>query len=90
MELSRYLRVHARGLEGKISLVINAFAKALEIIPKTIADNAGLDSILVLNKLRKKHASGEEGKNFGVDINSTTKGICNTYDSFVWEPTLVR
>jgi len=35
--------------------VINAFAKALEVIPRTIADNAGLDSILVLNKLRKEH-----------------------------------
>jgi len=32
--------------------MVNAFAKALEIIPRTIAENAGLDSIEVMNKLR--------------------------------------
>jgi len=46
-------------------MVINAFAKALEVIPRTIADNAGyiiiqfifsLDSIMVLNRLRKEHS----------------------------------
>lgn len=55
LELSRYLRHHARNISGKEQIVINAFAKALEVIPRTIADNAGLDSILVLNKLRKEH-----------------------------------
>jgi len=33
-------------------MVVNSFAKALEVIPRTIADNAGLDSIQVMNKLR--------------------------------------
>jgi T-complex protein 1 subunit eta len=60
-------------------MVVNAFAKALEIIPRTIADNAGLDSIAILNKLRFKHASNEEdSKFFGVDIKGAS-GICNTY-----------
>lgn len=39
-------------------MIINAFAKALEVIPRTIADNAGLDSVEVMNKLRQKHAQG--------------------------------
>jgi len=52
LELSRYLRHHARHMDGKISLIVMAFAKALEVIPRTIADNAGLDSILIMNKLR--------------------------------------
>jgi len=69
-------------------LIINSFAKALEVIPRTIADNAGVDSVLILNKLRSKHAS-EEGKWFGVDVNNAS-GICNTFESFVWEPTLVK
>ena len=56
MELSRYLRQHARSVEGKAQLIINSFAKALEVIPRTISDNAGLDSVDVLNKLRQKHA----------------------------------
>ena len=34
---------------------MNMFAKALEIIPRTIADNAGLDSLDLINKLRNRH-----------------------------------
>ncbi len=56
LELSRHLLHHARSISGKQQLVVNAFAKALEVIPRTIADNAGLDAIAVLNKLRQKHA----------------------------------
>lgn len=71
-------------------MVINSFAKALEVIPRTIADNAGFDSVLVLNKLRQKHASDEkDGRFFGVDINAHS-GIGNTYANFVWEPMIVR
>lgn len=36
--------------------IVTAFAKALEVIPRTIAENAGLNSIEVMNKLRAKHA----------------------------------
>jgi T-complex protein 1 subunit eta len=52
MELSRYLREYLRTISGKQQLVINAFAKALEIIPKQLAENSGMDSTDVLNKLR--------------------------------------
>jgi len=52
LELSRYLRHKARESSGKEQYIINAFAKALEVIPRTIADNAGLDSVAILNKLR--------------------------------------
>jgi len=48
--------------------VISSFAKALEVIPRTLADNAGLDSIQVLNKLRHKHALKDVY--YGVGINS--------------------
>jgi chaperonin GroEL (HSP60 family) len=40
-----------------------AFAKALETIPKTLAENAGLDSIEILNKLRKLHNESASNKN---------------------------
>jgi len=56
MELSRYLREYLRTIQGKQQLVINAFAKALEIIPKQLAENSGMDSTDILNKLRQKHA----------------------------------
>jgi len=87
MEISKYLRDYARGVSGKQQMIINAFAKALEIIPRQLADNAGLDSTDILNKLRQRHALAN-GKWFGVDI--ANDGICDTFESFVWEPTLVR
>lgn len=86
MELSKRLRAHARTIPGKQQLVINAFAKALEIIPRMISQNAGFDSTDILNKLRQKHAAG--GQNFGVDI--MNDGICDTYESFVWEPANIK
>merc|ERR1711957_569415 len=52
MELSRYLREYLRNIEGKTQLVINGFAKALETIPRTLAENSGMNSTDVLNKLR--------------------------------------
>ena len=58
MELSKFLREHSRNIAGKEQLIIAAFAKALEIIPRQLCDNAGFDSTSVLNKLRQKHASG--------------------------------
>jgi len=86
MELSKELRDYSRTIYGKQQLIIGAFAKALEIIPRQVADNAGFDSTDILNKLRQKHAQG--GKWFGVDI--VNGGICDTYETFVWEPVLVK
>ena len=59
MELSRYLRDHSRTIAGKEQLLIAAMAKALEVIPRQLCDNAGFDSTNVLNKLRQKHATGK-------------------------------
>jgi T-complex protein 1 subunit eta len=86
MEVSKYLKEYSRTIKGKQQLIMNAYAKALEVIPRQIADNAGLDSIDILNKLRQQHAKG--GKSFGVDIRS--EGICDAYEHFIWEPTLVK
>lgn len=55
MELSKRLKEHSVKISGKEQLVMNMFAKALEIIPRTIADNAGLDSLDLINKLRNRH-----------------------------------
>ncbi|CAA7407684.1 unnamed protein product [Spirodela intermedia] len=87
MEISRYLRQHSRTIAGKSQLFINSYAKALEIIPRQLCDNAGFDATDVLNKLRQKHASGE-GAYYGVDIN--TGGIADSFANFVWEPSVVK
>eukprot|EP01132_Coremiostelium_polycephalum_P001545 gene1545-1945_t len=86
MEVSKHLRDHSLQVEGKKQLLMTAYAKALEVIPRQISDNAGFDSIDILNQLRQKHAQGE--KWYGVDI--VNEGICDTYQSAVWEPTLVK
>ena len=58
MELSKYLRGYARTVAGKEQLIITAFAKALEVIPRQLCDNAGFDSTNILNRLREKHSKG--------------------------------
>ncbi|MEM3519169.1 MAG: thermosome subunit beta [Candidatus Hadarchaeales archaeon] len=67
MELSRELREYAQSAGGREALAINAFANALESIPRTLAENAGLDSIDILVELRAKHEK-PEGKHMGVDV----------------------
>lgn len=56
MELSKYLRDYSRTIPGKQQLLIGAYAKALEVIPRQLCDNAGFDATNILNKLRAKHA----------------------------------
>ncbi len=58
LELSKYLRDYARTVAGKEQLIITAVAKALEIIPRQLCDNAGFDSTNILNRLREKHTKG--------------------------------
>lgn len=58
MELSKYLRDYSRSIAGKEQLMISAMAKALEIIPRQLCDNAGFDATNILNKLRQSHAEG--------------------------------
>ncbi|KAM0788952.1 T-complex protein 1 subunit eta [Microbotryomycetes sp. NB124-2] len=86
MEISKYLRDTSRTIEGKQQLIIGAFAKALEIIPRQICDNAGIDATDVLNKLRMLHARGERWA--GVDVE--TDGVADNMEKFVWEPALVK
>lgn len=86
MELSKYLRDYSRTIPGKQQLLIGAYAKALEIIPRQLCDNAGFDATNILNKLRAKHAQG--GVWYGVDVNN--EDIADNFDACVWEPAIVR
>ncbi|PIK50813.1 putative T-complex protein 1 subunit eta [Apostichopus japonicus] len=60
MEISKYLRDVSRTIPGKQQILIGAYAKALEIIPRQLCDNAGFDATNILNKLRQKHAQDQE------------------------------
>lgn len=90
MELSKLLRQHSREVKGKEQLIINAYAKALEVIPRALAENSGLDANEVMNKLRQKHAQSEQGHSFGVDVWNEENEICNTLERFIWEPLVVK
>lgn len=88
MELSRYIREHSKTIAGKQQLVVKAFARALEAIPRALTRNAGFDATDVLNKLRQKHATSSEVCWVGVDcING---GVADTMAAYVWEPSLVK
>ncbi|KAJ8332160.1 hypothetical protein SKAU_G00428400 [Synaphobranchus kaupii] len=86
MELSKYLRDYSRTIPGKQQLLIGAYAKALEIIPRQLCDNAGFDATNILNKLRAKHA--QAGVWYGVDVNN--EDIADNFTACVWEPSVVR
>ncbi len=58
-EVARELRKYAEKFSGREQLAINAFADALEIIPRTLAENAGIDPIDILVDLRAQHESGK-------------------------------
>lgn len=87
MDLSAHIREKGIAIKGKLQFVLMAFAKALEIIPRQICDNAGVDSTDVLNKLRMRHARGEISA--GVDVDGAD-GVRDNMEAFVWEPSLVK
>lgn len=86
MELSKYLRDYAKTIAGKQQLIIAAFAKALEIIPRQLCENAGFDGVELLNILRSTHAKGETW--YGIDFQKESVG--NNLKNFIWEPALVK
>jgi len=65
-ELSLRLREYAASVGGRAQLAIEAFASALEIIPRTLAENAGLDPIDMLVEIRAAHEKGK--KTYGLDV----------------------
>ena len=87
MELSKYVRNEGMKISGKEQIIVLGFAKALEIIPKTLAQNSALDAIDIMNKLRQKHNKEKDCK-FG--INCFEGGIIDTYKNFVWEPKMLK
>ncbi|HYV08588.1 MAG TPA: thermosome subunit beta [Thermoplasmata archaeon] len=67
VELSLGLKDYAATIGGREQLAIEAFAQALDVIPRTLGENAGLDPIDVLIKLRAEHGK-KGGKSMGVNV----------------------
>ncbi len=68
VELALRLRAYASTVGGREQLAIEAFANAMEVIPKTLAENAGLDQIDSLVSLRSQHEKGV--KSAGLDMDT--------------------
>ncbi|HLD85378.1 MAG TPA: thermosome subunit beta [archaeon] len=66
LELSRKLREFAQSQHGREQLAINAFADAIEVIPRTLAESTGKDPIDLLAELRSHHDKGKA--NYGIDV----------------------
>jgi chaperonin GroEL (HSP60 family) len=87
IELSLALTKFGSRVGGREQLAIEAFAKATEIIPWTLAENAGLDSINVLIKLRSEH-EGKKRKTAGIDV--TTGNVKDMQRENIIEPMRVK
>lgn len=70
IEVGLRLSEYASSIGGREQLAIDAFAKAMEIIPWTIAENAGIDSIDSIIKLKNAHDKKENGARYGLDLES--------------------
>ena len=87
MEIARGLDDYAATVGGREQIAIKAFAKAVEAIPKTLAENAGLDPVDIMVALRAAHK--EPGKeSYGVDV--FTGDIVDMYEKGVIEPMSVK
>ncbi|TKX18960.1 TCP-1/cpn60 chaperonin family protein [Elsinoe australis] len=87
MEISKYLHTFAdKNIPHKQQSIIKAFAKALEVIPRQLCDNAGFDATDILNRLRVEHRKG----NIWAGVDFENEGVRDNMQAFVWEPALVK
>jgi thermosome len=86
IELSKRLRHFGQSLNGREQLAVEEFASALEFIPVTLAENAGIDPIDVLTDLKSKHDAGD--KNAG--LNLLTNKVENVLEARIIEPAKLK
>jgi thermosome len=86
IEVARQLREYSTKLSGREQLAVKAFADAMEVIPRTLAENAGLDPIDMLVELKAKHEKGEKWA--GIDVFSGK--VVNIWEKGVIEPLKVK
>jgi len=86
MEVARVLKEYAEKLPGREQLAVMRFAEALEAVPTTLAENAGLDPIDIISELRARHEKGEVWA--GVEVNEGK--VRNMREVGVFEPLVVK
>ena len=86
IELAKRLRAYARSIGGREQLAIEIYANALEIIPKTLVENAGYNPVDLIVELRSKHES-DKGNSYGINID--TGNPDNMVELGVIEPLMI-
>jgi len=86
MKLSSKLRRYAQTLTGKEQTILGKFAKSLEIIPKVLCKNSGIDQLKIISILRKKHSNFDGWD--GIDIENGR--VFDAMENYIWEPLNVK
>jgi archaeal chaperonin len=87
IEIAKELRKYSTKVGGRQQLAVEAFADAVEVIPRTLAENGGLEPIDILINLRQVHDK-EDGKYIGINI--FTGKLQNSIENGVIEPIVVK
>jgi archaeal chaperonin len=86
VELAKELRKYSDSLIGREQLAVNSFADAMEVIPRTLAENAGLDPIDVLTELKSAHDQGQKWA--GIDVFSGK--VIDAWQNKIIEPLKIK
>ena len=86
MELSKRLREFSNSLPGREQLAVREFADALEFIPLTLSENAGLDPIDILTELKARHDNNE----VHAGINIFTNKVEDAFAQGIIEPVRIK
>jgi thermosome len=87
IEIAKELRSYSTKVGGRQQLAVEAFADAVEVIPRTLAENGGLEPIDILIELRQVHDK-EDGKFSGINV--FTGKLQNSIENGVIEPVVVK
>jgi len=88
IELARQIRKIGESTPGQDQYAIKKFAEVFEVVPRTLAENSGLDSTAVLSELYAKHEAGEI--NVGVDVDAASVGVTNVIDLLSAKESAIR
>jgi len=83
IELAHRLSAYAETCQGLEQYAITAFAESLEVVPSTLAENAGMKGQDVVSRLYAAHVKGET--NVGVDNSESGNGVKNAHESGIWD-----
>lgn len=84
-EVSVALAQQAKGMSGMVAYCVAAYADALDVVPYTLAENAGLNAVEIVTELRRRHAAGE--KDAGINVRKGA--VTNISEESVVMPYLV-